>query len=788
MDGPHEWYSIVLLASAGLSAIIAAISWQRRPTRGAAPLALLMVAVAEWTVTLALEAAAVGVPAKVFWSKLQYIGLTNSPALLLLFALEFAHLDRWLTRRRLVVLWVIPVITLGLAMSNELHHLIWTSFTPSPVPGSNMIVYGHGAWFWIAVAYFYLVLCTASVILVWAALHSRHIHRRQAIVLLVGVPWPWLASVLYVFELGPLPGYDWTPVGFALTGAVLLLSIYHFRLFDLVPVAYDILVETMTDGLVVLDAHNHVVDANPAALQLLGADASLIGRTLDEVLATHPDLVAGLPDALEGKAELRLEGDSPRHLDLRLSPLHDRRGHLIGRLLVWRDVTQSKEAEAQVLEQQRALATVQERDRMSRELHDSLGQVLSYVSTQAHATRQLLEQGQTAAAAVHLARLGEVARETNLDVREFILGMRTTISPEQGFFAALTDYVQQFSRSSGLSATLSRSEDCTDDLLTPVAQMQVLCIIQEALSNVRKHAQARSVQVLVTRLGNKVAIVIADDGVGFDAEAEIAGPHNRFGLTIMRERAAEVSGQVDVRSVPGQGTQVVVTLPTHEQFIPGSLPPMRLLLVDDHPLILEGLKSLLTNHGVQVVGLAQSGEEAIEQVRELQPDVVLMDVQMPGLSGIEATRRIKAARPETRVVMLTMSAAETDLLAAVRAGASGYLLKSLHAGEFLAQLAQLARGQTPLAPDLAPHLLAEITRSPGSDTVSPEARLKAAGLSATQVEVLRLVAQGLTYQEVGDALYLSERTIRYHMGRVLVHLNLTKRAEAVAYASRIGLL
>jgi signal transduction histidine kinase len=334
----------------------------------------------------------------------------------------------------------------------------------------------------------------------------------------------------------------------------------------------------------------------------------------------------------------------------RISPLFDRRGRLTGRLIVWRDITERKRAQAQIVEQQRALAVMEERERMGRELHDSLGQVLSYVNAQAQAALDLIEKGQVATAVAHLARLSTVAADASTDVREFILDMRATISPEQGFFAALEQYLQQFGQTYGLPITLSRPDDAVDGLLAPAAQIQLLRIIQEALSNTRQHAQAHSVQVVFTHTDDHVQVVIADDGVGFSPlpgpppdQGEGVGPlldwgeAGHFGLEIMRERAAGVGGTLEVRSAPGQGMQVIVQLPQREERAEPSLPPMRVLLVDDHPVVLEGIRNLLVARGVDVVGMAGDGQEAVELARRLRPDVVLMDVRMLGLSGPTAT-------------------------------------------------------------------------------------------------------------------------------------------------------
>jgi len=214
---------------------------------------------------------------------------------------------------------------------------------------------------------------------------------------------------------------------------------------------------------------------------------------------------------------------------------------------------------------------------------------------------------------------------------------------------------------------------------------------------------------------------------------------------------------------------------------------VRVLLVDDHPLFLDGLKNLLTGRGVQVAGTARDGWEALEKARCLRPDVILMDIQMPGCDGLAATRLIKAEWPGAKIVMLTMSSEDEDLFAAVQSGACGYLLKTLDTEEFVARLMEVEQGEVPLSPGLAARILQQFGQQAGAGQV-PEDRPHREPLTGRELEVLTLVAQGLTYKEVGARLHLSERTIKYHMGEIVARLQLENRAQVLEYARRAGIV
>ena len=208
---------------------------------------------------------------------------------------------------------------------------------------------------------------------------------------------------------------------------------------------------------------------------------------------------------------------------------------------------------------------------------------------------------------------------------------------------------------------------------------------------------------------------------------------------------------------------------------------MRLMLVDDHLIFLEGLQYLLGTYGIEIAGTAGNGREALEKARALKPDIILMDIKMPGLSGLDALKLIKAEMPDIKVVMLTTSEEDEDLFNAVKCGASGYLLKNTNAKELVGILSDIEKGEASFTPELAAKLLKEFRSRDTGKTMQNEE------LTMRQLEVLELVAKGIIYKEVGEKLGLSERTVKYHMGKILEQLHLANRAQVIAYAARIGL-
>jgi DNA-binding NarL/FixJ family response regulator len=209
----------------------------------------------------------------------------------------------------------------------------------------------------------------------------------------------------------------------------------------------------------------------------------------------------------------------------------------------------------------------------------------------------------------------------------------------------------------------------------------------------------------------------------------------------------------------------------------------RVLLADDHPLFRDGIASLLASKDYQVIGQAGNGAEAVKMAKALRPDLILMDIRMPGLNGLAATRLIKASQPDMRIVILTVSDEDSDLFEAIKSGAAGYLQKSLDSDQFFGLLEAVMRGEVGLTPVLAAKILAEFARSE-----SPPSQEEVSELTPRERQVLELVAQGGTNAEIAEELSVSQNTVKFHMKNILGKLHVRNRAEVVAYALRSGLI
>ena len=353
-------YSLALGASTAVSAAVAVLAWERRRVPGGAAFAAMMSAVVIWSLGSALETAAVGTALKLQMIKLSYLGTVSTAPLFLLFALGYFRPGRRLPPAVLAALWAVPAAGLALALTAERHGLLWRSPRPSGLPGSNLLVYGHGPAYWIMLAHAFLLVLAGTVVVVRGVMRGQGTSRTSGPIVLAAAFLPWLGMVVHLTALNPWPGLDMPVMAFALTGALLIWGISTRRLFSLIPLARDLLVEQMADGLIVLDAQDRLQDANPTALRILGRREGVVGRPAEEALASCPAIARAAAQAEDSTADLQVgEG---RYYELRTTAVRDVRGELAGRTLHLRDITRRRQAE-------------QEKERLIHELRQALADV-----------------------------------------------------------------------------------------------------------------------------------------------------------------------------------------------------------------------------------------------------------------------------------------------------------------------------------------------------------------------------------------------------------------------------
>ena len=322
------------------------IVWRRRGISGGRLFAWLLIAIGSWTLARGLQATVIDQTTHVFWAKIEYLAILLVTAFWLLFALEYSQRLGHGRLRKIAWVWIGPAITAGFAFTNEWHHLFWSRITPaSSGVQYSLFNYHFGPVFWIGIGYNEILVIASAIFLIRTVLDFPNLYRLQIGVLIFGTLIPMAANILYLAGYRLMPGLDITPFGFTVAALLYWLSLTRYKLFDIVPIARETIIEHLRDGVLVLDTQDRIISANPAAQRLLLHPAAwLMGKKLDDALAKRSVLLKEPP---ESTVHTEIHWDEPpSELEITISPLRNRRGNLTGRLIVLRDITERKQAEA----------------------------------------------------------------------------------------------------------------------------------------------------------------------------------------------------------------------------------------------------------------------------------------------------------------------------------------------------------------------------------------------------------------------------------------------------------
>ena len=289
-------YSFILLLAAIIALLLAYIVFKRRAVSGAMPLMVLILAVAVWAAAYAIELNSNQLGEILFWARVEYFGIVVIPVAWLAFTLEYTGHGEWLTARKLYLLAIVPVLTLVLVWSNELHRLFWEKATLVDAGALTLGIYEYGNEAWFFIAYSYILIAAGSLLIIQSLVRSREFFRWQGILLLIGALVPWCANAVYLFKVIPTQFMDPTPLAFVISALAYTLALMRFGLLDIIPVAHAALISNMEDGLIVLDYQDRIVDLNPAAENRFNLTAaSVIGKKIGNIDARNSNLLAALP-------------------------------------------------------------------------------------------------------------------------------------------------------------------------------------------------------------------------------------------------------------------------------------------------------------------------------------------------------------------------------------------------------------------------------------------------------------------------------------------------------------
>lgn len=576
-------FGILMLSAAGIICLsLTAYAWRHRATPGAQAFLVLALAAATWALGYLGEITAADMATKIVWGKAQYIGIVLLPYGWLTLSLQVTDQGRWFRPRWHGLLLVIPVLTVILVWTTELHGLVWRTITLDATGPFPALSFTYGTFFWVNWVSAQIQLLAGTVLLIRRLWALPNLYRWQLGLLVAASLAPWIGNLSYIFKLMPIPNLDPTPFGFAISSVVQAWSIFRYRFLDIRPVARKAVVDGLGDAVIVLDPTRRIVDLNPAASVMLKGETDLIGRPDDAALKRWPELVALGRES--GDGERLLQTSNGRWLHARGSDLFDERNPT-GRLLVVRDITAQRQNEqALAAARDRAIEASELKGqilaKVSHELRTPLGAILGYTELlQSGAYGDLSERQLSATSRViqstnFLTRLvNELLDQAQSESGRLLINNESTRVRDLG--EALRQQFAVTASNKGLELAVTIDPTLPDEIISDPKRL--LQITSNLVSNALKFTTRGAVTVNLQSIAEtQWRITVSDTGMGiapehqsrifepfWQADSTLTREHGGYGLglAITQQLVELLGGRIEVASTLGEGSTFVVTLP-----------------------------------------------------------------------------------------------------------------------------------------------------------------------------------------------------------------------------------
>jgi PAS domain S-box-containing protein len=570
----------VLLLLGGVIAIITFFSLLKlKKAPGVKFWLVLQIATAIWAFTYAFEFAANDIHTKILWSKLSYFGIVYCPVAFMFFSLAFSSRYRYLKKKMVIIVFGIATLFILSPLTNDLHHLHWKSYSIDPVTHATNYVYGPLFWVMTLFAYVALALGILNIFLMYFRMSDYY--RKQTALLIVAALLPPAGNLIYIFQINPVPGFDWTPFTFIFTGLLVAINLSQFKMFELVPIARDILIDSIQDAILVVDNAHIVADLNPAMQKIIGSDKKeIIGSSTQEVFPHRETMIQEILKHGDYQSRVSREIDGETHFfDMQVTSLFDHNQHQTGRLVVLKDITRHINAEKINKEANlRLMDEIREKEKLIVDLD-------SFSHTVAHDLKNMLG---AIVSASNLIKQGidDMGKEELLEINELIRQAATKTMHITRELLTLASVRQQEVKLVKVNMhrividALNRLNDMIQeynaDIIIPESFHEALGYdgwLEEVWINYISNAIKYGGTPPVIHLGNeiledgRVKYWIKDNGKGLSKEdmgllfnkftrldtLKVEG--NGLGLSIVKRIVEKLNGEVGIESnnIPGQG-------------------------------------------------------------------------------------------------------------------------------------------------------------------------------------------------------------------------------------------
>jgi PAS domain S-box-containing protein len=732
-------FAVPSLVAAVILFFVTLAVWRRRKTPAASSFIAMACAIIWWCMFNGVYMLGGNAYTHYLFTTFQYPGIVTLPVFWLVFALQYTDNNAWVTPRNIILLLIYPFITLALVFTNPWHHWMW-SHVPANLDWNGWfytIKIVAGPNWWGMVVYSYTLITIASAVILVHLFRSQELYQRQTRPILLGIFAPWVSNVIFVFNLSPILNWDLTPLTFAISGVAFSWSLASYGIFELTPIANDVVVHNLRDAVFTLDQQGRIVNLNPFAAQVANRPASeIIGQPMETLIDDRDDLLdlyhrstAAPGDELMTEIVLERAGTS-RYFEAHLSPLRDHADKFVGRLLILRDVTERKLSEIAM--------------QQAREAAESANKAKSvFLASMSHEIRTPMNA---------VIGMSGLLLDTNLtaEQRDYAETIRSSGDALLSIISDILDFSKIEAGRMDMEAQAFPLRDCVESALGMVAaralekNIKTAYVIEDGVPSSIVGDAARLRQVLANLLSNAVKFtekgevcltvrieqtkaasvvlkfLIRDTGIGL-SQAGIGRLFQPFvqadssttrkyggtglGLAISKRLVELMGGEMFVESAGlGQGStfsftiEVAVANPhemkTHASSVAvhakidhglAERHPLKIMLAEDNLVNQKLALKLLEQMGYRT-DVAKSGAEVLQALKQQSYDLILMDVQMPEMDGLEATRRIRAQGLKVHIVAMTANAMQGDREMCLAAGMNDYVSKPIQVQELQAAL------------------------------------------------------------------------------------------------------